>query len=392
MEEIDACISTAMDSIINALIKPLSPEEESPRPKETEQLSGPVFKGSLGDINRFFYKRGWTDGLPVVPPTEEAVDEMLTGIDLPRDHLVGKLIPRQGKATVEKIAINAVMAGALPTYMPVLVAGVRALMDPDSRYDVFGVSTGSWAPFYILNGPVRHDLNVNSGQGALSPGDMANAAIGRALGLIVKNIGGVRKGFEDMGVMGNPGKYTLVIAENEEASHLEPLHMQQGFQKDHSTISVSFPNSYYQFMPYSTDDQGLLRSVIYNLLPGMRTFWLIINPTHAKFMSKWSKEEMADFISRHALTPAHRKPQFYGNYPDQPQPPGIFLEADDPIPIIHDPSAIKIIVAGGAGMFMGLLHGGTGNYGPMTKKIELPSHWDKLVKKYKKMVPTYVRY
>ena len=392
VEKIDTCISQAMEDIISALTRPLTQEEKSPKPKEMEIFSRIAFKGNLDEVNRFFYKRGWTDGLPIVPPTEEALDEMLKGIDLPRDHLVAEIFPRLGKATIEKIAINAVMAGALPTYMPVLVAGVQALMDPDSRYDVFGVSTGSWAPFYILNGPVRHDLNVNSGQGALSPGDMANAAMGRAMGLIVKNIGGVRKGIEDMGVMGNPGKYTLVIAENEEASHLEPLHMQQGFQKDDSTITVSFPNSYYQFMPYGTDDQGLLRSVIYNLLPGMSTFWLIINSTHTKFMSKWSKKDMADFISRHALTPAHRKPQFYGNFPDQPQPPGIFLDAGDPIPIISDPEAMKIIVAGGAGMFMGLLYGGTGTHGPMTKKIELPSHWDKLVKKYKDMVPTYVRY
>ena len=392
LEEIDAGIGACISDIINALTKPLRPEEETPQPKYIEQPSGPVFKGGLDEINHFYYKQGWTDGLPIIPPTEESVNEMLTGTDLPRDHLVGKMVPRSGKATVEKIAINAVMAGALPTYMPVLIAGLQALLDPDSKYNVFGVSTGSWAPFYILNGPVRHDLNVNSGQGALSPGDMANAAIGRAMGLIVKNIGGVRKGIEDMGVMGNPGKYTLVIAENEGASHLEPLHVQQGLQKEDSAITVSFPNSYYQFMPYGTDDQGLLRSVIYNLLPGISTFWLIINPTHAKFMSKWSKKEMAVFISRHALTPAHRKPQFYGNFPDQPQPPGIFLDSSDQIPIISDSNAIKIIVAGGAGLFMGLLYGGTGTYGPMTKKIELPSNWEKLVEKYKDMVPKYIRY
>ncbi len=392
MEEIDACIDAGMENIIAALTKPLTPEEKAPKPKEMEQPSGIVFKGSLDDINRFFYKRGWTDGLPIVPPTEEAVDEMLSGIDLPRDHLVAKIIPRLGKATVEKIAINAVMAGALPTYMPVLITGVQALMDPDSRFGVFEVSTGSWAPFYVLNGPIRHDLNVNSGQGALSPGDIANAAIGRAMGLIVKNIGGARKGIEDMGVMGNPGKYTLVIAENEEASHLEPLHVEQGFNKDDSTITVSFPNSYYQLMPYGTDDHGLLRSVIYNLLPGMRACWLIINPTHAKFMSNWSKKDMATFISRHALTQVYRRAQYYGNYPDQPQPPGMFLNGEDRVPIVSDPGSIKIIVAGGAGMFMGILYGGTGNHGPITKKIELPANWDHLVKKYKDMVPIYLRY
>ena len=166
---------------------------------------------------------------------------MLQGTDLPPDHVVGKIIPRLGKATVEKIAINAVMAGALPTYMPLLIAGVEALLDPESAFDTFGVSTGSWAPFWIVNGPIRHDLQINSGYGALSPGNVANAAIGRALGLIIKNIGGIRKGVEDMGVLGNPGKYTLVIAENEEGSPWEPLHVERGFNAQDSTVTLFFP-------------------------------------------------------------------------------------------------------------------------------------------------------
>jgi len=206
--------------------------QEFSKLKEGEKLPRIVFKGSLGEVNRFFYKRGWADGLPIIPPTEEAVKEMLTGTDLPSDHIIGTIIPRSGKATVEKIAINAVMAGALPTYMPLLIAGVQAIMDPRSRYSTWGVSTGSWSPFWIVNGPIRNDLNINSSSGALSPGDIANAAIGRAMGLIIKNIGGVRKGIEDMGVLGNPGKYSMVIAENEEDSPWEPLHVEQGFNKE----------------------------------------------------------------------------------------------------------------------------------------------------------------
>ena len=156
---------------------------------------------------------------------------MMTGTDLPADHVVAKLIPRLGKATIEKIAINAVMAGALPTHMPVLIAAVQTLMDPRSRFDTFEVSTGSWAPFFVVNGPIRNDIHINCSSGALSPGDIANAAIGRAMGLIVKNIGGARKGVEDMGVFGNPGKYSLVLGEYEEESPWEPLHVERGFQK-----------------------------------------------------------------------------------------------------------------------------------------------------------------
>ena len=108
--------------------------------------------------------------------------------------MVAKVIPRLGKATVEKIAINAVMAGALPTHMPVLIAAVQALADQKTRFDTFEVSTGSWAPFFAINGPIRHDIHVNFSSGSLSPGNIANSAIGRAVGLIVKNIGGARKG------------------------------------------------------------------------------------------------------------------------------------------------------------------------------------------------------
>lgn len=142
IEDMEAGITAAMDDIVAALCKPLSAEEKSPK-KEVEKLSRIVFKGGLEEVNRFFYKRGWGDGLPIIPPTEEAVAEMLTGTDLPADHLVGKLVLRLGKATIEKIAINAVMAGALPTYMPLLIAGVQVLTEPTTALRSLGASTGN---------------------------------------------------------------------------------------------------------------------------------------------------------------------------------------------------------------------------------------------------------
>jgi predicted nucleic acid-binding protein len=116
-----------MNKIEAALTTTLTAEEKSPKPKETEKPTRIVFKGNLEEVNRFCYKRGWTDGLPIIPPTEEAVAEMLTGTDLPKDEVIAELAPRRGKATVEKIAINAVKAG-LPTYMPIMIAGTRALL------------------------------------------------------------------------------------------------------------------------------------------------------------------------------------------------------------------------------------------------------------------------
>jgi len=399
IEEIEAKVNAKLDDIFMALIEPLTEEERSPKPKVVERPSRIVFKGNLGEINQFFYKRGWTDGLPIIPPTEEAVADMLTGTDLPADHIVAEIVPRLGKATVEKIAINAVMAGALPTYMPVLIAGVQALMDPESEFGGWGVSTGSWAPFWIINGPIRNDLHVNSGSGALSPGDIANATIGRAMGLIIKNLGGARKGIEDMGVMGNPGKYTMVIAENEEANPWEPFHVEQGFNKKDSTITVLCPNSYWQLMPYGTDDKGILRAVVYNLLPGRSSggvICLMLIPPHAKLLADngWTKKGIAAFIAEHGRAPLYRFPQYYGNLLawGEPGERGLLMSSEDSISILGKPDSIRVIVAGGAGNQMGLLLGSPGLKKPVTKKVDLPANWGKLVEKYKNITPTYIIY
>ena len=389
----EAAIDAVINDIFNALTGPLTPEEESPK-KETEKLSRITFKGNLTEVNRFFYRRGWTDGLPVNPPTEEAVAEMLTGIDLPSDHVVGELIPRLGKATIESIAVNAVMAGALPTYMPVLVAAVQALIKHESSFGGWGVSTGSWAPFWIINGPIRRQLNINSGQGALSPGDMANAAIGRAMGLIIKNIGGARKGIEDMGVMGNPMRYTAVIAENEEASPWEPLHVQEGFHQENSTITVFSPNSYYQVIGYSTDAKGILSTIIYNLGPGRRDgdTCVLLNEAHAGILadSGWSKKDIVTFITQHAYVPFTHHPYYWGSHVKPTTEKLMPVNPHDNILLVPDPDRLRIVVAGGAGNFMALVRGSSAGFN--TQQISLPPDWEKLVGRYKNMVPTHVRY
>jgi hypothetical protein len=173
-DKIAAGVQEVLSDVVDGLTKPLKPEEIAPEARPTELTQGIVFEGDLAEVQRFFYKRGWTDGLPIMPPTREAVEEMLAGTDLPPEHMVGKMIPRLGKATVEKIAINAAMAGALPTAMPVLIAAVEAMLDPLSSYGIFQVSTGSWSPFLIVNGPIREQIRVNGSSGAMSPGDLAD--------------------------------------------------------------------------------------------------------------------------------------------------------------------------------------------------------------------------
>jgi hypothetical protein len=400
MSDIEAGIDGAMDAIISALTKPLTSEEKSPKTREPEKPQRLIFKGSLEEVNRFFYQRGWTDGLPIIPPTEAAVADMLTGTDLPPQHLLGKLQSRNGKATVEKIAICAVMAGCLPTYMPVLIAGTIDLLESEPGfmgYTTFGFSTGSWSPFWIINGPIRNEINVNSGSGAFSPGNIANAAIGRAMGLIIKNIGGVRKGVEDMGVMGNPMKYTMVIAENEEESPWEPLHVEYGYKKEESTVTVSFPQSYMQHWPYSSDAEGILHAVVDNIPRGMR-YTLVITPPHAKnlFREGYDKDKIKKYIVAHKLVPAARLKAAANtglNIRTREALEDLPDNDAEMVPLIKDPRFIKIIVGGGPGAFIADLSGGGASPGmKQTQKIELPKNWAKLVAKYKNVVPTYAKY
>jgi len=375
--DIDAGTAEAMPGIIENLTRPLTPDEKSPKPSVAKEPRF-VFKGTYEEVNRFFYRNGWTDGLPIVPPTEAAVAEMMTGTDLPPDHVVAKVIPRMGKATVEKIAVNAVMAGALPIHMPVLIATVQALMDPKSRFDTFEVSTGSWAPFVAINGPIRHDILLNYSSGSFSPGNITNAAIGRAIGLIVKNIGGARKGIEDMGVIGNPEKYSLVIGENEEDSPWKPLQVERGFKPEDSTVTVFFPNSYVQSVPRETSAQGIAQSLA-DMGPWNMSC-LIVIPSHAKLLAAegWSKEKLKEFVLKNARSP----------FPAAANAGDILTR-----PPAADSDGLMILVAGGPGAWMGMLRsvGGIQN-GFITKKIDLPRNWDELAAKYKDMVPQYKSY
>ncbi len=364
--DIEAGVDAAMQDIIAALTKPLTPSEKSPKQK-AEKPPRIIFKGNYQEVNHFFYGKGWTDGLPIVPPTEKAVAEMMAGTDLPADHVVARMIPKLGKATVEKIAVNAVMAGALPTYMPVLIAAVQALADPKTRFDVFQTSTGSWAPFFAVNGPIRNDININCGSGVFSPGNMANATIGRAVGLIVRNIAGVRKGIEDMGVLGNPAKYSLVLGEYEEESPWEPLHVERGFKKEDSALTVFFPNSYTQTIPAQTSAQGIAERLA-SLSPHSLSC-LVVIPDHAHILSSegWSKKRLREFILKNAPRGEMR---------------GTLKDED-----------FIVVVAGGPGVWMAALKSAGGFENSfVTKKIELPRNWDKLVAKYKGIVPNYESY
>jgi hypothetical protein len=193
---------------------------------------------SAAAVNSLYYRRGWTDGLPIVPPTIGKVKEMLSYVANATNEVIGELDPLKGQATVEKIAINAVMAGCRPEYLPIIIAAVEALVEPE--FNLRGVQTTdeNVAPLLLINGPVGYNLEINCSFGALGPGWQANATIGRAIRLIMNNIGGGWPGAVSLAGIGQPGRYTLCLAENEPASPWEPLHKELGYEESTSTVTV----------------------------------------------------------------------------------------------------------------------------------------------------------
>ena len=184
-----------------------------------------------GDAGALYYRRGWTDGLPIVPPTLDRVDAMLRACLRGRNESLGELDPLKGVATVERVAANAVMAGCAPEHFPVVLAAVEALADP--AFNLRGVQTTdeNVAPLILLSGPVVERLEVNSGFGMLGPGWQANAAIGRAVRFVMNNIGGGWPEAVSFAGLGQPGRYTMVLAENAAANPWEPLHEELGRRK-----------------------------------------------------------------------------------------------------------------------------------------------------------------
>ena len=193
--------------------------------------------GDAEDPIEACFNRGWTDGLPVVPPTAERVLRMLAGTTRRADEVLGLVPPDLAPCTVEKVAINAVMAGCKPEYMPIVLAAVEAaLIDEFGMHGIL-CTTMFCGPLVIVNGPMGRAVGVNSGVNALGQGHRANASIGRALQLVIRNVGGGRPGEVDRAALGTPGKYTFCFAEAEDSAW-EPLHVQRGFARDASTVTL----------------------------------------------------------------------------------------------------------------------------------------------------------
>jgi hypothetical protein len=184
------------------------------------------------------YEQGWTDGLPIIPATPEAVNQFVAASGRQASDLIAVLPPRKGRATVEVIAVNAIMAGCRPEYMPVLIAAVEGVTDPTYPLELMQVTTNPMTPFLLVNGPVRNKLEINYGTGCLGPGWRANATIGRALRLVLINAGGALPGVYSKTSFGSPLRYSYMCAENEEENPWTPFHVDRGFKREDSTVTA----------------------------------------------------------------------------------------------------------------------------------------------------------
>ena len=268
---------------------------------------------SFQEINTVYYERGWTDGLPIVPPTDSAVAEALVWTDHDPLDVVGVLPPRQGEATVEKIAINAVMAGCLPQYLPVVIAAIQAIADPRFNPDGVQATTHPVAPYLIVNGPIARELQINSGYNCFGQGARANATIGRAIRLVLMNVGGGLPGSGDRATQGSPSKYSYCIAEAEDVNPWEPLHVELGFDREVSTVTVSGCEGPHNIQDHNSNTgDGILRTIAgamgqagsNNILSHGHPV-LTLGPEHAATIARdgYSKADVKRFVFENARYP-----------------------------------------------------------------------------------------
>ncbi len=272
--------------------------------------------GDEETVYEYFLSQGWTDGLPVIPPTIKRIEAFLAQANLASDEIVGIIPPQWAELTVEKLAVNAVMAGCKPEYMPVLVAAIKAMCDP--AFNLYGVqaTTNPVGPMLAVNGPVAKRIGLKADTGALGPGWRANVTIGRAIRLVLINIGGGTPGDMDRATQGMPGKLFFCLAENEEASPWEPFHVEKGYPADTSTVTVIGASGSLNLIDQgSLDAEGLLKTFVSALsVIGTNNIYfggdpvLLISPEHADTLSKggFKKRDVKEYLFNTAGAPIER--------------------------------------------------------------------------------------
>ncbi|OGA51961.1 MAG: hypothetical protein A3G24_14545 [Betaproteobacteria bacterium RIFCSPLOWO2_12_FULL_62_13] len=365
-----------------------------------------VFTGSPKQVDRFFAEQDWTDGLPVVPPTTERVEQFLRFVNCAPDEEIAVLPPSNRKAVPWTIAVNAVMAGCEPYHMPIIMAAVRALADPRFNINNMG-STSGLLPFVLLNGPIVKELDFASGAQLISRG--SNPVIGRAVGLIFKNIAGFVSGKNYMGTFGYPLVFTL--AEDEEGSPWESFHVEHGFPRDASTVTLGVTNNWGPApSPTSTPEksgaQVTLEVICKELVKKKRLYTfpgrgphaekaiitVLVSATLAKSLAAagYSKHAVKEYLYEHTRMPL-REFEWVTRYttakerstPREKAAAGVFPPEyagapDDMVRLLSGPDIVHIVVCGDPNRNrLMTLEGGHAD--PTTAEVELPHNWPELL-------------
>lgn len=320
-----------------------------------------------------FLDRGWTDGLPIIPPTKQLVARAIDYIGKDPQTVIAHLPPSWGAATIEKIAVNAVMAGCLPEYLPVIIAAVGAMAEKQANMTWFQVNNHPSTPLTIINGPIAKSLKMNSGTGAFGPCFRSNATIGRAITLILLNIGGAIPGVSSMSTQGQPSRYSFCIAENEAESPWEPLHVELGFEASKNTVTVIATEN-----PHNINDHGsnhaeellftiansINKSSSNNLMGRGGNPILALCPEHAATIARdgFSKNDIRKYLFENSRVPCNRlneriRKRFFPTFGEH-----------ESVPIYGSSQDLIIIVVGGKGKHSSYLPG-AGNNWAVTKPI-----------------------
>ena len=322
----------------------------------------------------YYFETNLTDGLPIVPPTEDRVATMLQFAGLSPDQVIGVEAIRQKHITAEKVAVNAVMAGCLPEYFPVVVSAVAACCERDFNLHASSTSTNGVTVLVLVSGGYAQEIGMNSSTVAMGPGNRANATIGRAVNLVKTNFYGSVPGDMDNSTFGHPGKYSFCFAENLDAGNWPPLAADKGFDDDASTVTVVAANSPLQVSLYGGKDTGSFLTGTAHAMtamgPSTSEVLVVLSPEVMQYVVEagWSRREVQEFLWENSRLPARewiawRRVEHPENFADQEQLVGC----------VADPGRITVVAAGGAaGAFIDVIPS-WGSSRPVTRKIDVRS-------------------
>lgn len=296
-----------------------------------------------------FDERGWTDGLPIVPPTEARVLAMLGAVQRAPGEIIGRLPERRREVALEKVAINAVMAGCRPEYFPVVLTAIEAISDPEFALHGISASTGGAAVLVIVHGPIAARLGVNHGVNVFGQGNRANATIGRAVRLVMMNCFGARPGELDKATIGHPGKYSYCIAEDEAGSPWEPMHVARGLPAGSSAVTVFAAEGPHQVSNETArTPEEILATYAASLAdpgnlgrPGAGEYLAVIVPQHMQYLRQagWSRRQTQEFLFERARVSR-------ADFARAGKPWGF---AEESLPAAGSAESIMVLTAGGEG-------------------------------------------